>query len=143
VLAGDLAAAGYAVSVDGEQDTHAVPGASSDLGGRGAGGQPQPQVGRALVQGADAGDERLGDVEVDQQAGDAGQRPGAAGADGEQDVLPGGAGQRGAAPPCPLSYPMASAVYPAVQASTAALSLARRAVAAGVQSAEPARTAGG
>jgi len=43
VLAGDLVAAGYAVGVDGEQGTHAVPGAGSDLGGRGAGGQPQRQ----------------------------------------------------------------------------------------------------
>ena len=34
VLAGDLVAAGYAVCIDGEQDTHAVPGAGSDLGGR-------------------------------------------------------------------------------------------------------------
>jgi hypothetical protein len=39
VLAGDLVAAGYAVRVGGEQDTHAVPGAGSDLGGRRAGGQ--------------------------------------------------------------------------------------------------------
>src|ERR1039457_7430700 len=37
LLAGDLVAAGNAVGVDGEQDTHAVPGAGSDLGGRGAG----------------------------------------------------------------------------------------------------------
>ena len=41
VLAGDLVAAGNAVGVDGEQDTHAVPGAGGDFGGRGAGGQPQ------------------------------------------------------------------------------------------------------
>ena len=41
VLAGDLFAAGYAVCIDGEQDAHAVPGAGSDLGGRGTGGQPQ------------------------------------------------------------------------------------------------------
>ena len=52
VLAGDLVAAGYAVGVDGEQDTHAVPGAGSDLGGRGAGGQPQRQRGMAKVVGA-------------------------------------------------------------------------------------------
>src|ERR1700735_1443577 len=52
VLAGDLAAAGYAVGVDGEQDTHAMPGARSDLGGRGAGGQPQRQRGMAKVVGA-------------------------------------------------------------------------------------------
>ena len=52
VLAGDLVAAGYAVGVDGEQDTHAVPGAGSDLGGRGAGGQPQRQRGMAQVVGA-------------------------------------------------------------------------------------------
>jgi hypothetical protein len=38
VLAGDLVAAGYAVRVDAEQHTHAVPSAGSDLGGRGAGG---------------------------------------------------------------------------------------------------------
>jgi hypothetical protein len=38
LLAGDLVAAGYAVGVDGKQDTHAVPGAGSDFGGRGAGG---------------------------------------------------------------------------------------------------------
>jgi hypothetical protein len=36
VLAGDLVVAGYAVGVDGEQDMHAVPGAGSDFGGRGA-----------------------------------------------------------------------------------------------------------
>jgi hypothetical protein len=41
VLAGDLVAAGYAVRIDGEQDADAVPGAGSDLGGRGTGGQPQ------------------------------------------------------------------------------------------------------
>jgi RNA polymerase sigma factor (sigma-70 family) len=52
VLAGDLVAAGYAVRVDGKQDTHAVPGVSSDLGGRGAGGQPQRQRGMAKVVGA-------------------------------------------------------------------------------------------
>jgi hypothetical protein len=49
VLAGDLVAAGYAVGVDGEQDTHAVPGASRDLGGRGAGGQPQHRQDRRLL----------------------------------------------------------------------------------------------
>ena len=47
--AGDLVAARYAVGVDGEQDTHAVPGAGSDLGGRGTGGQPQRQRGMAQV----------------------------------------------------------------------------------------------
>jgi hypothetical protein len=52
VLAGDLVAAGYAVGVDGEQDTHAVPGAGRDLGGRGAGGQLQRQRGMAKVVGA-------------------------------------------------------------------------------------------
>jgi hypothetical protein len=52
VLAGDLVAAGYAVGVDGEQDTHAVPGAGSDFGGRGAGGQPQRQRGMAQIVGA-------------------------------------------------------------------------------------------
>ena len=52
VLAGDLVAAGHAVGVGGEQDTHAVPGAGSDLGGRGAGGQPQRQRGMAKVIGA-------------------------------------------------------------------------------------------
>jgi hypothetical protein len=52
VLAGDLVAAGYAVGVDGEQDTHAEPGAGSDFGGRGAGGQPQRQRGMAKVVGA-------------------------------------------------------------------------------------------
>jgi len=52
VLAGDLVAAGYAVGVDGEQDMHAVPGAGGDLGGRGAGGQPQRQCGMAKVVGA-------------------------------------------------------------------------------------------
>jgi hypothetical protein len=36
VLAGDLIVAGYAVGVDGEQDLHAVLGAGSDFGGRGA-----------------------------------------------------------------------------------------------------------
>ena len=51
VLAGDLVAAGYAVGVDGEQDTHAVPGAGRDLGRRGAGGQPQRQRGVAKVVG--------------------------------------------------------------------------------------------
>jgi hypothetical protein len=39
VLAGDLVAAGYAVGVDGEQDTHAMPSAGSDLGGWGTGSQ--------------------------------------------------------------------------------------------------------
>ena len=34
-----VVAAGYAMRVDGEQDTHGVPGAGGDLGGRGAGGQ--------------------------------------------------------------------------------------------------------
>jgi hypothetical protein len=52
VLAGDLVAAGYAVGVDGEQDTHAVPGAGRDFGGRGAGGQPQRQRGMAQIVGA-------------------------------------------------------------------------------------------
>ena len=52
LMAGDLVAAGYAVGVDGEQDTHAMPGAGSDLGGRGAGGQPQRQRGMAQVVGA-------------------------------------------------------------------------------------------
>ena len=33
VLAGDLVTAGYAVGIDAEQDTHAVPGAGSDFGG--------------------------------------------------------------------------------------------------------------
>ena len=51
VLAGDLVAAGHAVGVDGEQDTHAVPGAGSDFGRRGAGGQPQRQRGMAKVVG--------------------------------------------------------------------------------------------
>jgi hypothetical protein len=51
LLGGDLVAAGYAVGVDGEQDTHAVPGAGSDLGGRGAGGQPQRQRGMAKIEG--------------------------------------------------------------------------------------------
>ena len=49
LLAGDLVAAGNAVGVDGEQDTHAVPGAGSDFGGRGAGGQPQRQRGMASL----------------------------------------------------------------------------------------------
>jgi hypothetical protein len=52
VLAGDLVAAGYAVGVDGEQDAPAVPGAGSDFGGRGAGGQPQRRRGMAEVVGA-------------------------------------------------------------------------------------------
>jgi hypothetical protein len=52
VLAGDLVVAGYAVGVGGEQDTHAVPGAGRDLGGRGAGGQPQRQCGMAQIVGA-------------------------------------------------------------------------------------------
>jgi hypothetical protein len=52
VLAGDLVAAGYAVRVDGKQDTHAVHGAGSDFGGRGTGGQPQRQRGMAEVVGA-------------------------------------------------------------------------------------------
>jgi len=52
VLAGDLVAAGYAVGVDSEPDSHAVPGASRDLGGRGAGGQPQRQCGMAQIVGA-------------------------------------------------------------------------------------------
>ena len=52
VLAGDLVVAGYAVGVGGEQDMHAVPGAGSDFGGRGAGGQPQRQRGMAKVVGA-------------------------------------------------------------------------------------------
>ena len=52
MLAGDLVAAGYAVGVGGEQDMHAVPGAGSDLGGRGAGGQPQRQRGMTKVVGA-------------------------------------------------------------------------------------------
>jgi hypothetical protein len=42
-LAGDLVVARYAVSVDGQQNTHAVPGAGGDLGRRGTGGQPQRQ----------------------------------------------------------------------------------------------------
>jgi hypothetical protein len=54
VLAGDLAAAGYAVCIDGEQDAHAVPGAGSDLGGRGTGGQPQRQRGMTQVVGTQA-----------------------------------------------------------------------------------------
>jgi hypothetical protein len=52
LLAGDLVVAGDAVGVDGEQDTYAVPGAGSDFGGRGAGGQPQRQRGMAKVVGA-------------------------------------------------------------------------------------------
>jgi hypothetical protein len=52
LLAGDLVAAGHAVCVDGEQDTHAVPGAGSDFGGRGAGGQPQRQRVMTKVVGA-------------------------------------------------------------------------------------------
>ena len=52
LLAGDLVAAGYAVGVAGEQDTHAVPGAGRDFGGRGAGGQPQRQRGMTQVVGA-------------------------------------------------------------------------------------------
>jgi hypothetical protein len=52
VLAGDLVVAGYAVGVGGEQDMHAVPGAGSDFGGRGTGGQPQRQRGMAKVVGA-------------------------------------------------------------------------------------------
>jgi hypothetical protein len=52
VLAGDLVAAGYAVRVDGKQDAHAVPGSGTDLGGRGAGGQPQRQRGMAEAVGA-------------------------------------------------------------------------------------------
>jgi hypothetical protein len=52
LLAGDLVAAGYAVGVDGEQDTHAVPGAGGDLGRRGAGGQPQRQRGMTKVVGS-------------------------------------------------------------------------------------------
>ena len=51
VLARDLVAAGYAVGVGGEQDTDAVPGAGRDLGGRGAGGQPQRQRGMTQVVG--------------------------------------------------------------------------------------------
>jgi hypothetical protein len=51
VLAGDLVAAGYAVGIDGKQDAHAVPGAGSDLGGRGGGGQPQRQRGMTQVVG--------------------------------------------------------------------------------------------
>jgi hypothetical protein len=51
VLAGDLVATGHAVGVDREQDTHAVPSAGSDLGGRGAGGQPQRQRGMAKIVG--------------------------------------------------------------------------------------------
>jgi hypothetical protein len=41
--AGDLVMAWYAVGVDGEQDSHAVPGAGGDLGRGSAGGQPQRQ----------------------------------------------------------------------------------------------------
>ena len=37
LMAGDLVAAGYAMGVEGEQDTHAVPGAGSHFGGQGAG----------------------------------------------------------------------------------------------------------
>ena len=51
---GDLVAAGYAVGIDGEQDAHAVPGAGSELGGRGAGGQPQRQRGMTQVVGTQA-----------------------------------------------------------------------------------------
>ncbi len=43
VPAGDLVMAWYAVGVDGEQDSHAVPGAGGDLGRGSAGGQPQRQ----------------------------------------------------------------------------------------------------
>jgi hypothetical protein len=39
-LADDLVVARYAVSVDVQQNTHAVPGAGGDLGRRGTGGQP-------------------------------------------------------------------------------------------------------
>jgi hypothetical protein len=59
VLAGDLVAAGNAVGVDGEQDTHAVPGAGGDFGGRGAGGQPQRQRGMTQVVGARRGGQEL------------------------------------------------------------------------------------
>jgi hypothetical protein len=52
LLAGDLVAAGYGVRIDGEQDTHAMPGAGSDLGGRGAGGQPQRQRSMTQIVGA-------------------------------------------------------------------------------------------
>jgi hypothetical protein len=52
VLAGDLVVARHAVGVDGEQNVHAVPGAGSHFGGRGAGGQPQRQRGMAKVVGA-------------------------------------------------------------------------------------------
>jgi len=60
VLAGDLVAAGYAVSVGGEQDTDAVPGAGSDFGRRGAGGQPQRRRGMAKVVGPQARGARHG-----------------------------------------------------------------------------------
>jgi hypothetical protein len=52
LLAGDLVAAGYAVGIGGEEDADAVPGAGSDLGGRGTGGQPQRQRGMTQVAGA-------------------------------------------------------------------------------------------
>ena len=39
--AGDLVVARDAMSVGGQQDTHAVPGAGGDFGRRGTGGQPQ------------------------------------------------------------------------------------------------------
>jgi hypothetical protein len=60
VLAGDLVAAGYAVCIAGEQDAHAVPGAGSDLGGRGTGGQPQRQRGMTPVTGTQARRARRG-----------------------------------------------------------------------------------
>ena len=60
VLAGDLVAAGYAVCIDGEQDADAVPGAGSDFGGRGTGGQPQRQRGMTQVVGTQARRARQG-----------------------------------------------------------------------------------
>jgi hypothetical protein len=60
VLAGDLVAAGYAVCIDGEQDADAVPGAGSDLGGRGTGGLPQRQRGMTQVVGTQARRARRG-----------------------------------------------------------------------------------
>ena len=72
MLAGDLVAAGYAVGVGGEEDMHAVPGAGSDLGGRGAGGQPQRQRGMAKVVGAAC---RLGACPVLGDSGGAGLVP--------------------------------------------------------------------
>ena len=72
---GDLVLAVDAVGVDGQQHGDAVPGAGGDLGGRGAGVQPEGQGGVAQVVGT-AGQPGGGQLRAEGQG--AGGVPGAA-----------------------------------------------------------------